>query len=132
MSAAVDYGKLLELERPEVVHGDEQYRHYLDRLSEMLIQDNLSPAEEKLVELLTLVIKHYENDRFERTDKSHGVEIVKYLMEHHALKQKDLVPVVFETESVASSTLRGERDLTLKHIKRLAERFNLSADAFID
>src|SRR5437763_13000096 len=54
-----------------------------------------------------------------------------YPMEHQGLKNKDLVPSVFETESVASAVLKGTRGLTLRHVKRLAGRFKLAADVFI-
>lgn len=130
MSAAADYATLLADTQPEVVHADEQYRQLLDRLSAYLVRNHLNEAEEKLVELLTFLIHSYEKQRFV-TKKAKGVDVLKHLMHVHGLKQKDLVKQVFESESVASAVLRGERDLTLKHIKRLAERFQLSADVFI-
>lgn len=133
MSAlAVEYGNLLERERPEVAHADEVYRQHLDRLASYLGRNNLNEAEEKLVELLTLIVHTYEKQRFPVSEKIHGVEVLKDLMEAQGLKQKDLVPDVFETESVASAVLNGTRDFTVKHIKRLSERFELSTDVFID
>jgi HTH-type transcriptional regulator / antitoxin HigA len=132
MSAAVEYGDLLAESQPEVVHADEQGRKFTERLAGLLVKDQLNEAEEKLVELLTFLIESYEEKRYPGIEKTKGIEVVKYLMEHHDLKNRDLVPSVFETESVASETLRGNRDLTLKHIKRLSERFHLSTDVFID
>jgi antitoxin component HigA of HigAB toxin-antitoxin module len=131
MSAAADYGILLEEIKPQVPHADEQYQYLLERLSAFVLRENLSEAEEKVVELLTLLVREYERTRFEKIEKALGIDIVKYLMEHQGLKNKDLVPSVFETESVASAVLKGSRGLTLRHVKRLAERFNLSADVFI-
>lgn len=132
MNAAADYGTLLADVRPEVAHADEQYRRLLDLLADYLVPEQLNEAQEKLVELLKLLISSYEEQRYTNFEKTKGIEVVKYLMEHNDLKNRDLVPSVFETESVASETLRGNRDLTLKHIKRLAERFNLSADTFME
>ena len=131
MSAAADYGVLLEEIKPQVPHADEEYRYLLERLSAFVLRENLSEAEEKVVELLTLLVREYERRRFEKIEKAPGIDIVKYLMEHQGLKNKDLVPSVFETESVASAVLKGTRGLTLRHVKRLADRFNLSADVFI-
>lgn len=132
MSAAVDYGALLEDVKPEVAHADETYHYLLKRLSGFLLRDNLSEAEEKIVELLTVLVGNYEKARFPEIEKARGIDVVKHLMEVHGLKNKDLVPSIFETESVASETLKGQRGLTLKHVKRLADRFHLSTDAFID
>ena len=131
MSAAVDYGVLLEEIKPQVPHADEQYRYLLERLSAFVLRENLSEAEEKVVELLTLLVREYERVRFEKIESAPGIDIVKYLMEHQGLKNKDLVPSVFETESVVSAILKGTRGLTLRHVKRLADRFKLSADVFI-
>jgi HTH-type transcriptional regulator / antitoxin HigA len=134
MSAAVDYAymDLLKDAKPSVVHADEQYREMLNRLSALVVRNDLNEAQERLVELLALLIKTYEQKRFKPPEKARGVEVVKHLMEVHGLKNKDLVPSVFESESVASAVLKGARDLTLKHIQRLASRFELSTDVFID
>ncbi len=132
MSAVVEYGTLLQREKPEVVHNDEVYRHYLDLLASYLGRNDLREAEEKLVELVSQIIHTYELQRFPRGEKVKGVDVLRYLMEVQGLKQKNLVPDVFETESVASDILNGNREFTLRHVRRLAERFHLSADVFID
>src|SRR5436309_3428309 len=124
MSVAVDYGALLEEVEPQVAHADEQYRYLLERLSSFLVRENLNEAEEKIVELLTVLIREYVQVRFDKIEKARGVDVIKHLMEHQALKNKDLVPSVSETESVASAVLKGTRGLTLRHVKRLADRFN--------
>jgi HTH-type transcriptional regulator / antitoxin HigA len=132
MNAVLDYGTLLANTKPEVAHRDEQYREMLNKLSDLLVRDELNEAEGKLAELLTVLIQEYEKERFRDTEKSPAIEVIKYLMEHQGLKQKDLVPAVFETGSVASEILNGTRGLTLKHVKRLSHYFKLSADIFID
>jgi antitoxin component HigA of HigAB toxin-antitoxin module len=110
MNAVAEYGKLLAQEQPEVVHVDGQYHRLSDLLARLIVRGNqLSEAEEKLVELLTVLIHTYEKQRYAGIEKTKGIEVVKYLMEHHGLKNRDLVPSVFETESVASETLRGNR-----------------------
>lgn len=132
MSAAVDYATLLYDVKPEVAHADEQYRQMLDRLSALLIKDKLSEAEEKLADLLTVLVHEYEAKRFTSIPKASGVDVLLHLIEQHDLKQKDLVPAVFESEGVASDVINGKRDLTLKHMKRLSERFHLPLTAFAD
>jgi HTH-type transcriptional regulator/antitoxin HigA len=60
-----------------------------------------------------------------------GVEAVRYLMEENGLAQADLVPLL-GTASRVSEVLAGKRRLTLAHITRLAERFGVPADVFIE
>jgi antitoxin component HigA of HigAB toxin-antitoxin module len=60
-----------------------------------------------------------------------GVDVLRHLMEEHQLTQADLAPL-FGGRSVVSAVLAGKRRLSLTHITRLAERFGLPADAFLD
>lgn len=58
----------------------------------------------------------------------HGVDLLRFLMEQHGLRQNQ-VPEV-GTQSVVSEILAGKRELTVNHIRGLAERFALSPAAF--
>ncbi len=60
-----------------------------------------------------------------------GVDVLRHLMEEHGLTQADLAPL-FGGRSVVSAVLAGKRRLNLTQITRLAARFGLPADAFID
>jgi HTH-type transcriptional regulator/antitoxin HigA len=57
------------------------------------------------------------------------VEILRFLMDQHGLKQKDLANV-FGTPSIVSEVLSGKRKLNSKHIQRLSERFHVSPEVF--
>jgi HTH-type transcriptional regulator/antitoxin HigA len=58
----------------------------------------------------------------------HGVDLLRFLMEQHGLRQNQLPEV--GTQSVVSEILSGKRELTVNHIRALAERFALSPAAF--
>lgn len=60
-----------------------------------------------------------------------GVELLRFLMTEHDLRQKDLAPL-FGGPSIVSEVLSGKRPLAFAHLKRLAQRFGLPVDAFID
>lgn len=49
-------------------------------------------------------------------------------MAQHGLGQSDLAEVA--TQSVISEILSGKRQLNIRHIKALSERFKVSADTF--
>ena len=53
-----------------------------------------------------------------------GVEVVKYLMEEHGLKQRDM-DFAFGNKAVTSAVLRGKRPMGLTYARRLSERFKL-------
>lgn len=131
MSAApaTSYPVLLSETQPEVVHDEalnERFITIVRALDERW--DGLTAEERKLHELLVLIIQDFEK----RTYKIHAatpIEVIEELMAAHDLKNKDLVGI-FATESVVSEILGGKRNLTVEHIKRLSEKFNVSPAVF--
>jgi HTH-type transcriptional regulator/antitoxin HigA len=95
----------------------------LDRRSK-----NLTAAEKELAKLLTLLIENFEETRY-RLPRAKPLEALRFLMEQHELKQKDLVKV-FGTASIVSEVLSGKRELNKEHIKRLSRRFHVSPELF--
>jgi HTH-type transcriptional regulator/antitoxin HigA len=53
-----------------------------------------------------------------------------YLMDQHGLSRADMVPVL-GTSSRVSEVLNGKRELSLTMVRRLRERFKVSADLLI-
>src|SRR5271165_4386216 len=113
---AANYAALLSETRPEVIHDEKQNQAYIRRLEELTTKKSVTRAEEKLVELLAVLIEDFETKHYPVPDAS-PIAIVKHLMEAHHLRQKDLVSV-FGTESIASEVLHGKRELTKEHISR--------------
>ena len=129
MSAlAVAYGALLSETKPAVIHGEEDNERYIKMLQHFVSQDSLTPAQEKLVELLTVLINDFESRHY-KLEASGPLDIIRHLMEAGGLRQKDLVDV-FGTESIVSNVLNGKRDLTKDHIKRLSTKFGVSPAVF--
>ena len=54
---------------------------------------------------------------------------MRFLMEQHGLKQKDLADV-FGAQSIVSEVLSGKRELNKQQIRRLSERFHVSPEVF--
>ena len=99
----------------------------IDRL---LDQPQRSPAEDAYLHTLTDLIETYENAHIIIPPTS-GVEALRHLIAENGLTQADLAPLL-GTPSIVSEVLSGKRRLALTHITRLAERFGLPADVFID
>ena len=56
--------------------------------------------------------------------------LLLYLMDQHGLSRADMVPLL-GTSSRVSEVLNGKRQLSLTMVRRLRERFNISADLLI-
>lgn len=123
-----DYGSLLAETKPEVIHDEAQNGRFVARLEELTSKQVVTPAEEKLIELLTVLIENFETQRYP-VQGSGPLDVIRHLMEENHLRQKELVDV-FGTESIVSDVLNGKRDLAKDHIRKLSERFGVSPALF--
>ncbi len=75
------------------------------------------------------LIEAYERTRWPpRTPRL--PELLTYLMEQHGLSRADLVPLL-GTASRVSEVMNGKRELSMSMIRKLRDRFHISADLLI-
>lgn len=98
-------------------------------LHDLVMRGHLSRREEEYVELLSLLIEAYEEERYPIRDAS-PVEVIKELMAANDLRQKDLVRI-FGSESMVSLVLNGRRPFAGEQIQALSRRFKVSPAVFI-
>jgi HTH-type transcriptional regulator/antitoxin HigA len=92
------------------------------------VGDNPKDARYRFIDTLSLLIEAYDEEHYPMPEVS-GIELLKFLMEQHGLKQGDLPEI--GTQGVIGDLLHGRRELNVRQIRALSERFNLPADAFI-
>ena len=123
------YAKLLAKSLPRPIHSEAEHT----RLTEMLLQlderDDLSPEEQALAEVLTLLIEDYEEKNYPMPQVSPN-ESLNALMEDRGLKHKDIWPIL-GNKGAASEVLSGRRSISKAQAKRLAEFFRVPIDLFI-
>lgn len=123
------YSAILTKYPPKVIRSEMENETYteilygLDRRSKKLTR-----AEKELADLLTLLIEDFEEKQYQ-LPRAKPLGVLRFLMDQHSLKQKDLVDV-FGTPSIVSEVLSGKRELNKEHIKRLSERFHVSPELF--
>ena len=81
-----------------------------------------------LLNLVASNIEAYENRHY-ATKKISGVDMIIFLMDEHGLGQGDLPEI--GSQSLVSKILKGERQLTLEHIRGLSKRFGVSPSVFV-
>ena len=129
LTVSPEYSALLRKVPPKVIRTEEENEAYSEILYQLDRRSrSLTHAEKELAELLTLLIEDFEEKQY-RLPHAKPIEVLQFLMDQHALKQKDLV-TIFGTPSIVSEVLSGKRDLNKDHIKRLSERFHVSPELF--
>ena len=84
-----EYAELLARTLPSVIHSEKENEGYLAMLEELDQKDKLSPAEQRLAELLTLRAENFEEKAY-ALRAAKPIEILKELIEANSLKRKDL------------------------------------------
>ena len=110
---------------------DEAHYARMTELLEALLDetsgDEAHPAM-GLVDIVGDLIEDYESDHHALPETT-GVQALKFLMEQHGLKQSDLAEI--GSQGVVSEILAGKRELNIRQVRALSERFAVSAATFV-
>ena len=124
-----EYRALVVASLPHVIRNNSENEHYTRLLESLDSKPNPTAAEKELAELLTVLIENFEEQHY-ALQRATPRESLTELMRASGLKQKDLVDI-FGTPSIVSEVLKGKRNLTVEHIRRLSERFHVTPEVFI-
>jgi HTH-type transcriptional regulator/antitoxin HigA len=113
-----------------VPHSDKDYQSLVKTLDYLIdeIGDNEEHELSPVMETIGKLIENYEDQNFV-VNKSSAIDILKYLMKEHNLKQSDLKEI--GSQGVVSEILTGKRILNIEQIKKVSERFHISPLVFI-
>ena len=116
------------------IESQDQYNMACD-LFEELIED--ANNNEFLINILGDAIYKYEESASEFSEfnaqaqeLNSGVSLLRVLMDQHKLKARDLEEELGSKTNI-SLILSGQRNLTIDHIKKLSQRFELNPGRFI-
>lgn len=125
------YARLLSRALPAPITNEAEYTRQLEYVQQLMKkgEEGLSPEEEQLLGLLTVLIERYEEKHYPVSQVS-PLEMLHHLMEAHNLTLKD-VWVLFSSKGVASEVLNGKREISKAVAKKLGEFFHVSPALFI-
>jgi len=81
-----------------------------------------------LVDIVGDLIEDFEAKHHPLPDVT-GVQALKFLMEQHGIKQCDLHEI--GSQGVVSELLTGKRELNIRQVRALSERFGVSPATFV-
>lgn len=112
------------------IRNEREYNAAVKRMNELL--DEIGSNERHplygLLDTLGTLIEVYEVDHYP-IPVADSAGVLRYLMEERGLTQSDLPEV--GSQGVVSEILGGKRELNVRQIRELAERFNVSPSVFI-
>ena len=123
------YAELLARSLPRPIRTETERERFAEMLLALDDRDDLSPEEEALAEVLTLLIEDYEEKNYTLPQVSPN-ESLNALMEERGLKHKDIWPVL-GNKGAATEVLSGRRSISKTQAKRLAEFLRVPIDLFV-
>ena len=99
----------------------------LDAILDEIGEDERNPMAE-LADAIGVFVERYESEHVPLA-AGNPSEVLKLLMREHGLRQTDLPEI--GTQGVVSEVLAGKRELNTRQIRKLANRFGVSAAVFV-
>jgi HTH-type transcriptional regulator/antitoxin HigA len=110
---------------------DEGHHVKMTKILESLLDEVGSDESHPIMGLIDIVgdlVDDYEQ-QFHPLPQTNGVDALRFLMAQHDLKQTELHEI--GSQGVVSEILTGKRELNLRQVRALSERFGVSADTFL-
>mgnify|MGYP006302383025 FL=1 len=114
----------------KVIKNKSQYKQYLLKVDELInkrVKKNTPQGDQ--LELLLLLIKHYENEHY-AIDYPDIIEIIKLKMIEKGIRNKDLIGKI-GSKGYISSILNKRKPLTFEIAKIFKKELDISADLLL-
>ncbi|MEO5642550.1 MAG: helix-turn-helix domain-containing protein [Bacteroidia bacterium] len=119
----------METLKYKVITSEKQYDKYCKTLEDLVFKVDKSKQIKEEIALLTLLIEKWDDDHND-FHQINPVELIRSLMNDHNMKAKDLVELLGISKGYVSGILHYKKGLSKEVIRKLAQRFKLSQEAF--
>ena len=113
-----------------VPHNEKDYNNLVNLLDSLIdeVGNDESHPLSSLMETIGSLIEAYESQNYPNIGGD-PINALKTLMEEHGLKQSDLSEV--GSQGVVSEIISGKRQINIRQLKLLSERFKVSPGVFL-
>ena len=125
------YRELCGLYLPRPIHDDAQDNEATAMMNALAVFTRLNAEQQDYLDVLTEFVDEFDQTKRVRWPKIRGVDTLKVLLEENGMSAADLSRILGASRNLGAMILRGERQLTLAHVRTLAKYFSVSADLFL-
>ena len=120
-----DYVSLCQRYVPRPLHDAADYAAARQAIEPLVgFEERLNADQADYLEAVSSFIEAYDQRRVE-WPKSTPLDTLKFLLQEHKMSAADLSRILGSDRSLGAKILRGDRRLTVDHIRVLARRFNV-------
>ena len=126
-----DYAGLCQTLPPRPIHDQVVFDNVVE-ITDAMAGHELTPDQEDYFDLLCRLIEDYEREHAQLdTPQVSALDALQHLLDAHDLRAADLARLLGVHRTLGAMILRGERQLTLAHVRTLAKHFRVSGDLFL-
>ena len=124
---------LVQMMPPQAIQDDAQYANTLEVIDRLMEVARATKGQAVYLETLVQLVQAYETEHhaIDTSDIS-GLDSLKHLLGVNSMNASDLARLLDVHASMGSKILRGERSLTVDHVRKLASHFKVSPRLFLD
>jgi len=106
------------------------YETLLENIEEAieLVENRTNSPLNGLIEAMATAAQTYEKEQINSL-RGGALASLKYLIKLHGVRQAELREI--GSQGVVSEILNGKRTLTLRHVRELSKKFNVSPNVFV-
>jgi len=126
----IRYAELLKDKHPRIIRTEQENERALHEVEDLMSREQLRPEEAELLELLTILIEHFEGERY-ALDAAAPLDILRELMAAREMTQAE-VSRLFPSKGIASEVLAGKRNISKAQARKLGDFFHVPAAIFLE
>ncbi len=115
---------------PRAISDDAHLEKTLGVIDRLMALGRLTADQAQYMETLVQLVQAYESAKH-RVQPLAPADVLRHLLEENGMSATDLARLLGVHASMGSKILRGERALTVEHMKALGAHFRVSPGAFI-
>ena len=124
---------LVQIMPSQAIRDDVEHENTLEMIDRLMAAGRLSKGQSLYLETLVQLVEAYEAEHYaiDTSDLS-GLDSLRHLLDENGMNASDLARLLGIHPSMGSKILRGERSLTVDHLRKLCDRFKVNPRLFMD
>ena len=125
------FGELARRLPPRAISTESQHLATVQMIDRLMSVARLGKDQRSYLETLVQLVQVYEATRHPVAARG-GIDALRHLLDENDMNASDLARTLGVHVSMGTKILRGERRLTVDHVKALAAAFKVRPEIFLD
>lgn len=126
------FDELVAIMPPRAIMDEAHYVETVEMVDRLMALGRLTKGQASYLETLVQLVQAYEaKEQVIETGDLDGIEVLRHLLAENGMNASDLARLLGVHASMGSKILQGERSLTVEHLRKLAEHFQVRAELFM-